>query len=266
MSTPKADEIRQAVRQTYGEVAKNGGFACGRSPCAGGDSTTTTQIAPTQLGYTQQELAEIPQGAEMGLGCGNPRAIAALQPGQVVLDLGSGGGVDCFLAAKQVGETGEVIGVDMTPEMIAKARENAAKGGYDNVDFRLGEIERLPVADASVDAIISNCVVNLSPDKPSVYREAYRVLKPGGRLAISDVVATAPLPEEVRQDIALVSGCVAGAATVAELEEMLTEVGFQDARIRPDEKSRQLIRDWAPGSGVEDYVASATVEATKPGG
>ncbi len=200
----------------------------------------------------------------MGLGCGNPQAIAALKPGEAVLDLGSGGGVDCFLVAKQVGPSGRVIGVDMTPEMISRARANAAKAAYANVEFRLGEIEHLPLADSSVDVVISNCVVNLSPDKPGVYREVFRVLRPGGRVAISDVVATVPMPEELRRDLALLSGCVAGAATVTELERTLTEIGFQSVRIQPKEESRQFIRDWAPGRGIEQYVVSATIEAVKP--
>jgi ubiquinone/menaquinone biosynthesis C-methylase UbiE len=198
------------------------------------------------------------------LGCGNPQAIAALQPGETVLDLGSGAGFDCFLAVRQVGPTGQVIGVDMTAEMVAKARENAGAAGYANVEFRLGEIEHLPVADASVDVIISNCVINLSPDKPQVFREAFRVLRPGGRLAISDIVTTAPLPEEVRNDLALYAGCIAGAATIAELEAMLGESGFDNIRIQPKDESRQLIREWAPGQKIEDYIVSAAIEAVKP--
>jgi ubiquinone/menaquinone biosynthesis C-methylase UbiE len=204
----------------------------------------------------------------MGLGCGNPQAIASLKPGETVLDLGSGGGFDCFLAARQVGESGRVIGVDMTPEMIRKARSNAQKsaqkGGHANVEFRLGEIEHLPVADRSVDAIISNCVINLSPDKPAVFRDAFRVLKPGGRLAIADIVATAALPEDARQDLALISGCVGGAAPMDEIETFLREAGFRDIRIQPKDSSREFIREWAPGRRVEDYVVSATIEAVKP--
>lgn len=206
----------------------------------------------------------MPAGADLGLGCGNPQAIAALQPGETVLDLGSGAGFDCFLAVRQVGPTGQVIGVDMTSEMVAKARENVEKAGYGNVEFRLGEIEHLPVADASVDVIISNCVINLSPDKLQVFREAFRVLRPGGRLAISDIVTTAPLPEEVRRDLALYAGCIAGAATTTKLEAMLRESGFEHIRIQPKDESRQFIREWAPGRNIEDYVASASIEAMKP--
>jgi SAM-dependent methyltransferase len=199
----------------------------------------------------------------MGLGCGNPQAIAALKPGETVLDLGSGGGFDCFLAARQVGAAGQIIGVDMTPEMLSKARANAAKGGYRNVEFRLGEIEHLPVADSAVDVIISNCVINLSPDKQQVYREAYRVLRPGGRLAISDVVAVKPLPPAVKSNLDAHCGCVAGAALVPDLERILREAGFVDIDIRLKEESREFIRTWFPGSGVEDFVLSADIEACK---
>ena len=180
------------------------------------------------------------------------------------MDLGSGAGFDCFLAAGQVGKTGHVIGVDMTAEMIEKAREHARAGGYSNVEFRLGEIENVPVADSSVDVLISNCVINLSPDKPSVFREAFRVLTPGGRLAISDVIATAELPEAVRNNLALYSSCVGGALTMPELESILHESGFQNISIRPADESREFIREWAPGSKIEDYIASAIIEAVKP--
>jgi arsenite methyltransferase len=216
------------------------------------------------MGYSPEELQAVPPGADLGLGCGNPQAIAALLPGETVLDLGSGAGFDCFLAVQQVGLTGHVIGVDMTAEMVAKARENAVAAGYAKVEFRLGEIEHLPVADASVDVILSNCVINLSPDKLQVWREAFRVLRPGGRLAIADIVATAPLPEKLRHDLALYAGCLAGAATVNELESMLREAGFSDIRLQLKEESRRFIREWAPGRGLEDYVVSASIEAVKP--
>lgn len=255
----KESLIRREVRQRYREVV-----CCQQPGCCGGQPCTDIVSKAAQLGYTAEDVGSVPEGADMLLGCGNPGAIASLKPGEVVLDLGSGGGFDCFLAARQVGETGRVIGVDMTSDMLAKARENAIKGGYSNVEFRLGEIEHLPVADNTVDVIISNCVINLSPDKRAVFREAYRVLKPGGRLAISDTVATAPLPEDVRQDMALWSACVSGAATIAELEEMLRESGFEQIRIEPQDASREMIREWVPGHGVEDYVVSATIEAVKP--
>jgi SAM-dependent methyltransferase len=201
----------------------------------------------------------------MGLGCGNPRAIAALKPGEVVLDLGSGGGFDCFLASREVGHSGHVIGVDMTPDMLSKARANAVKGLFENVEFRLGEIEHLPVADASVDVIISNCVINLSPNKPQVFKDAFRVLKSGGRLAISDVVATVELPDEMRTDAGLIAGCMGNASLIAELEQIMAEAGFEQIRIEPKDESREFIKDWAPGHSITDYVVSATIEAVKPG-
>jgi len=216
------------------------------------------------MGYAKDDLKDIPEGANMGLGCGNPHAIAALKPGEAVLDLGSGGGFDSFLAVRQVGSSGHVIGVDMTPEMVLKARDNARKSGFENVEFRLGEIENVPVADGAIDVILSNCVINLSPDKPRVYREMYRVLNHGGRISVSDVVAAAPLPENIKNDLALLSGCVAGAATVAETEKMLHEAGFENIQVLLKEESRVLINQWQPDSNIEDYVLSATIEATKP--
>jgi SAM-dependent methyltransferase len=208
----------------------------------------------------------VPEGADLGLGCGNPQAIASLKPGERVLDLGSGGGFDAFLAARQVGPTGHVVGVDMTPEMVMKARANVAKIGLPNVEFRLGEIEHLPVADASVDVVMSNCVINLSPDKPAVFREAFRVLAPGGRLAISDIVAIAPLPPALAQDVAAYTGCVAGAALISDLEQMLTEAGFSNARFDVKGESRALVSDWVPRTHAKDYVASALIQAVKPMG
>jgi ubiquinone/menaquinone biosynthesis C-methylase UbiE len=192
-------------------------------------------------------------------------ALASLKPGETVVDLGSGGGFDCFLAAKRVGEAGKVIGVDMTPDMVSKARKNAEKMGTANVEFRLGEIEHLPVADNRADIIISNCVINLSPDKRSVYRDAFRVLRPGGRLAISDIVATAPLPLQIRENLAAITGCIGGAATIADTETMLKAVGVENIQIRFKEESRQMISQWAPGENAGDYLVSATIEAVKPG-
>jgi arsenite methyltransferase len=200
----------------------------------------------------------------MGLGCGNPQAIASLKQGETVLALGSGGGFDCFLAARSVGETGRVIGVDMTPDMVGKARLNAAKLGAKNVEFRLGEIEHLPVADAGVDVIISNCVINLSPEKINVFREAFRVLKPGGRLAILDVVALQALPAEIRNDLSLISGCVGGTQKVEDIAKMLQDAGFKEINIRPKDESRHFIQEWFPGRNLENYVTSATIEAKKP--
>lgn len=264
MYTLKNDEIRQAVRQRYDRVAESDGSGCGCGPACCDTLPANADTLSQALGYTADEVGAVPRGANLGLGCGNPQAIAALKPGEVVLDLGSGGGFDSFLAARQVGDTGRVIGVDMTPAMISKARANADKGAYGNVEFRLGEIERLPVADGTVDVVISNCVINLSPDKPRVFADAYRVLKPGGRLAISDVVAFAELPEHIRQDMALYTGCMAGASTVAEVEVMLRASGFIEIRVVPKDESKSFIRDWAPGSDVTDYVVSATIEAIKP--
>jgi ubiquinone/menaquinone biosynthesis C-methylase UbiE len=243
-------------------VAESDGCGCGPACC--GDTTASAATLSQALGYSADETARVPEGANMGLGCGNPQAIANLKAGETVLDLGSGGGFDCFLAARQVGDSSQVIGVDMTPAMVSKARANAAKGGYRNVEFRLGEIENLPVADATVDAIISNCVINLSPDKPRVFAEAFRVLKPGGRLAVSDVVAFAELPEDIRRDMALFTGCMAGAAPIAEVEEMLRTAGFRQIRVAPKDESKAFIRDWAPGKPIADYVVSASIEAVKP--
>lgn len=264
MELLKSDAIRQAVRQRYGRLAEGDGVGCGCGPACCDIPAADAQALSQKLGYTAEDVDMVPQGANLGLGCGNPQAIAALKPGEVVLDLGSGGGFDCLLAARQVGDAGLVIGVDMTPEMIAKARANAEKGGYRNVEFRLGEIEHLPVADGTVDVIISNCVINLSPDKAHVFADAYRVLKPGGRLAISDVVALAELPEQIRRDMALYTGCMAGASLVSEIETMLRASGFTRIRVATNDESSAFIRDWAPGTDVADYLASATIEAIKP--
>jgi len=259
MNDATHDEVRTAVREQYGNVARTTG-GCSPNCCGPGAS------ASLALGYSADDLASVPEGANMGLGCGNPQAIAALRTGESVLDLGSGGGFDCFLAAKQVGPTGRVIGVDMTPDMVSKARANQAKLGAANVEFRLGEIENLPVADGTVDVILSNCVINLSPDKGAVFREAFRVLKPGGRLAISDVVETATMPASLRNDIAALTGCVAGAASIATIEARLRDAGFQRIRIDTTAGSGEFIAQCMPGVGAEQYVASATVEAIKPGG
>ena len=262
--SPSADEVRRVVRGSYGQIVRAGrSGCCSPQPCCSGDKAVCGPDS-ARVGYSQDELDSLPAGADLSLGCGNPQAIASLAEGETVVDLGSGAGIDCFLASKAVGPTGRVIGLDMTPDMVARSRELAAAEGYDNVDFRLGEIEHMPVADGSVDCIISNCVVNLSPDKPGVYAEAFRVLAPGGRLAISDIVATAEMPPQVRNDLAAIAGCIAGAARVDELEAMLTEVGFVDVRIRTSEKSRQFIREWLPDSDLHRYVASATIEAVKP--
>ena len=255
METRNNDEVRAQVRTAYAKVAQ-GADGCGVGCCG------TQGAGSLTLGYTADDLASVPDGADLGLGCGNPQAIAALRPGETVLDLGSGGGFDCFLAAKRVGRNGRVIGVDMTPEMVAKARENARRVDVANVDFRLGEIEHLPVLDASVDAILSNCVINLSPDKGAVFKEAFRVLKPGGRLAISDVIATAPMPPAVAKDVEAYTGCVAGAASPDVLEALLVEAGFEQIEISVREGSGEVLEHCMPGSS--GYVASATIEGRKP--
>jgi SAM-dependent methyltransferase len=261
-------DIRDSVKERYGEIARHDQDESGGSAsCCGGVIDPFDLIKPqtqsTLMGYSEEEIASVPSGAVMGLGCGNPQAIAALKPGEVVLDLGSGAGFDSFLAAQRIGNEGKVIGVDMTPDMVKKAQENALGGGYQNVEFRLGEIEDLPVKDNSIDVILSNCVINLSPDKPAVYREAYRVLKPGGRLAISDMVASGEMPPEIKNDLALHSACVAGALEVSELREIMEEAGFKDIRIQPKDESREFINKWIPGVPIEEYVLSASIEAKK---
>jgi SAM-dependent methyltransferase len=265
----EAAEIKQMVRARYGNIAAGAVSDC----CAPAVSTrcgiTAEAVAngkAREMGYSTEELAAVPEGANLGLGCGNPQAIAAMKSGEVVVDLGSGTGFDCLLAARQVGLAGHVIGVDMTHEMLKKARENAAKVSATNVEFRLGELEHLPIGDNTADVVLSNCVINLVPDKAQVFREAFRVLKPGGRLAISDVVNTKPLPVDLAADRALVCGCVAGAASTPDVETWLHAAGFEDVRVTVKPESRDLVASWAPGRGIEDYVASAIIEARKPGG
>lgn len=256
----EADRVRESVRREYAAVAtREQASCCGPSGTAG-----IVPVASTRLGYGADELAALPEGADLGLGCGNPQAIAALSPGETVLDLGSGAGFDAFLAARKVGPSGRVIGVDMTPEMVSRARATASREGLTHVDFRLGEIEHLPVADATVDIIMSNCVINLSPDKASVFREAFRVLKPGGRLAISDVVALAPVPAGLVRDDHAIACCIGGASLVEDLRAQLEDAGFNAIDIRVQEGSREFIADWLPGSGAERWVASALIEARKP--
>jgi arsenite methyltransferase len=257
-------QIKEMVRARYGDIAA-AETSC-RAPeapsCCGSEATPHDKAQ--RMGYSEAELTAVPEGANLGLGCGNPQAIAAMQPGEIIVDLGSGAGFDCFLAARQVGDTGRVIGVDMTHEMLKKARDNAARIGAGNVEFRLGELEHLPVADSTADVVISNCVVNLVPDKEQVFREAFRVLRSGGRLAVSDIINTAPLPAGLQSDPALLCGCVAGAAPAERIEDWLTRAGFIDIRVTPKPQSRELIKTWAPGRDIENHIVSAMVEARKP--
>jgi len=263
----RPETIRKMIQARYGKIAEAAGNCCGAAPIAAccAPQPSDPESVATRIGYSRDEIATAPEVAEMGLGCGNPQAIANLKPGETVLDLGSGAGFDCFLAARAVGPTGRVIGVDMTDAMLRKARRNAQKTGIDNVEFRKGEIEHLPVDDNAVDVIISNCVVNLSPEKAAVLRETFRVLKPGGRLAISDVVAVRPMPDAIRNDEALQCACIGGAASVDDLRHMLRGAGFENIHIGLREESRDLIKTWAPGHKAEDYVVSAYIEAVKPG-
>lgn len=284
-------EQRTVVRERYGSIA------AGPEPSCCGTNSSIDSCCDSDAdrirdrGYSGDDLAVLEEGAVPGLGCGNPTAIASLDPGEDVLDLGSGGGFDCQLAAREVGPDGRVVGVDMTPEMVEKARESVATSdaandatnddaasdatGDDatsddvtsdraNVEFRLGEIEHLPVADESVDVVLSNCVVNLSPDKPRVFREAYRVLRPGGRLAVSDVVLTAEPPAGLRADPESVAACVAGAAPIAALESMLADAGFEAASVEPDADSESFVREWDDERDPSDFVLAATIEAEKP--
>lgn len=269
-------DIREIVREKYGEIADGGACGCGCRPASADASERVTATGHsgccgdsglTALGYTPDQAAAIPEGANLGLGCGNPLGHAAVKPGETVLDLGSGAGIDAFLAAREVGPEGRVIGVDMTPSMLRRARDNAAAGGYANVEFRLGEIESLPVADASVDVVISNCVINLSPDKPRVFAEALRVLKPGGRMVVSDLMLTRPLPAEVRESVAAYVGCVAGAPLKDEYLRMTREAGFRDVTIveeRSYGNAGDLLPEVVRDAKAWDAILSVKVRATKP--
>lgn len=246
----KTDDIKEVVKNSYAKIARSSS-SCGCSNCCC-DSNQNTQRQTNQMGYSQDEISQAPSDSNLGLGCGNPVAIASLKEGEVVLDLGCGAGFDAFLAAKKVGETGKVIGVDMTDEMLEKARENAQKDDYTNVEFKKGDIEDLPLDDNSVDVIISNCVINLAPDKEKVFKEAYRVLKAGGRLMVSDVVLTKPLPDKLKNDEELLSGCVAGAILKEDYLNLLKKVGFADI----------TIHKTSPGF-LKDYTVSITFSAFK---
>ncbi len=272
------DAIRKSVREHYAAIARSGSSCCG--PAAGGCCGPSPAVdLSLAVGYSPQDLAAVPEGANLGLGCGNPLAFAEIREGDVVVDLGSGAGFDCFLAARRVGPSGRVIGVDMTLDMIERARANARKAGTSNVEFRLGEIERLPVADASADLVISNCVINLSTDKPQVFREALRVLKPGGRLLVSDLVLTRPLPESVRQSVEAYAGCVAGAMLRDDYLEAVRQAGFEDVEVvaegaypigssAPDPSEIAALAEGLPPQDVAaaaESVVSVKVRAVKPG-
>ena len=272
-------DVKKAVRESYARIAEQGSSCCcgPSSSCCG--SADAVQEISRGIGYSDDELAAVPDGANLGLGCGNPVALASLQEGETVLDLGSGAGFDCFLAANKVGEKGKVIGVDMTPEMVARARENALKGVYTNVEFRLGEIENLPVADASVDIVISNCVINLSPDKKRVFNEVFRALKPGGRLMVSDIVLLKPLPDAIRNSVEAYVGCIAGAALKDEYLGAIEAAGFGDIRVLGEAivPVESILNDPAAQAIIENSaiapemvrdtansVISAKVSAVKP--
>jgi SAM-dependent methyltransferase len=228
----KEVDVKKFVRAGYAEIAKKGDSCCGCGPLCCGN---TSEAISKQIGYSEEDMQAVPEGVNLGLGCGNPVALASLKDGETVLDLGSGAGFDCFLAAQKVGQNGKVIGVDMTPEMLERARENATKGNYTNVEFRLGEIENLPIADNSVDVVISDCVINLSPDKKRVFNEVFRVLKPGGRLMVSDMVLLKPLPDVIRNSIEAYVGCVAGVSLKEEYLEAIKAAGFGDIRIADEQ-------------------------------
>ena len=266
------DAVRGTVRESYGKIARDGGSCC---------ANNSADSVAVSVGYKKADLDQLPEGANLGLSCGNPTALASLSEGDVVLDLGSGGGLDVFIAASKVGASGKAIGVDMTPDMLTRARHNAAefrtRTGLNNVEFRLGEIEYLPVADATIDVIISNCVINLSPNKPQVWREIARVLKPGGRVSVSDLALLKPLPEAVRASIEALVGCIAGAALVDETREMLLAAGLTVTELKtsPDyidnmnEWSDPLYQDIASklptGTKASDFVTNLSVTARKPG-
>jgi len=274
MTTHDSDTIREAVRDRYAGHAQTASSCCGPSSCCG-SSADSTAIA----GYAQEDLASLPANADLGLGCGNPLALESIVEGETVLDLGSGGGIDCFLAARRVGASGHVIGVDMTPEMVLLARRNAEKSGVDNVEFRLGEIENLPVADGTADLIISNCVINLVPDKKRAFAEAFRVLKPGGRVSVSDIVTTAPMPEAVAASVGAYVACLGGASVLDDYLGAMQEAGFENVRVVSDigyamdaDEVREFAGSFSEELGMsEDEIGGAahlfrsvTVQATKP--
>jgi len=273
-----SEAVRQAIREGYGKIAQKDTSCCSGVSCCGSNAEDAAQLA-THVGYSLEELSVLPEGANMGLSCGNPTALASLKSGEVVLDLGAGGGFDVFIAARKVGSTGRAIGVDMTPEMLAKARKNITayrdRSGLENVEFRLGEIEHLPVADNSVDVVISNCVMNLSPDKPQAWREIARVLKPGGRVAVSDLALRKALPSAIVEMMEALIGCVAGAVLVSETERMAREAGLTEIQLTPKAAYIEGMVDWQDplyqkiaaqlpaGAKSSDYITSLEVTARK---
>jgi ubiquinone/menaquinone biosynthesis C-methylase UbiE len=275
------EQIRDAVRRGYSQIAQSGSLAVIAGGCCGSADSCDSDALAGAIGYSVEELAALPAGTNMGLSCGNPTALASLAPGEVVLDLGSGGGFDVFLAGPRVGVHGRAIGVDMTPEMISKARRNTAvyrqRIGLDNVEFRLGEIEHLPSADNSVDCVISNCVINLSPDKPQVWREMFRVLRPGGRVAVSDLHLLRPLPAAVQNEVAALIGCIAGASLVEDARAVAEAAGFEQVELTlksdyvaamissNDALYKKLTSMLPPGATPADYVTSVDITARKPG-
>ena len=289
MTTDNSEQIKANVREGYSKIAKSGSWNAlkvqdqDQSCCSGGGCCGPTNFTPDQLaqaiGYSSEDLAVAPEGANMGLSCGNPSAIAGLKLGEVVLDLGSGGGFDCFIAGPKVGSAGRVIGVDMTADMLSKARSNIefykSRTGLNNVEFRLGEIEFLPVADASVDVVLSNCVINLSPDKQQVWNEVYRVLKPSGRVAISDLALVKPLPNHILQDVEALVGCVAGASLISDIEKMMLAAGFTNINLTAKPEYIDAMTNWSDplyvniikalpeGSKVSDFIVSLDIAATK---
>ncbi len=271
------ENLRKSVRERYGKIARQGTSCCGPAASCCAPAGTADRIGRA-AGYTEADLKSVPDGANLGLGCGNPVALASLREGETVLDLGSGAGFDCFLAAKRVGGGGRVIGVDMTPEMLERARANAREGGYGNVEFRLGEIENLPVADGSVDVVISNCVINLSPDKERVFREAFRVLKPGGRLMVADMVLLRELPDAIKKSMEAYTACIAGAETRERYLSLISGAGFDDVTVVGEARypiegvlENPDLRDVVEGTGIDLGeighlpVASIKVRGTKPG-
>jgi len=259
----KEEKIRKIVRDNYAKIAKSEKPCCDPQTSCGSNAINMSDEISRRIGYSEQEIGSVPEGANLGLGCGNPIALASLKKGQIVLDLGSGGGFDCFLAANRVGKEGRVIGVDMTPEMIDKARENARKGKYENVEFRLGEIENLPVADGTADIIISNCVINLSPNKKRVFEEAFRVLKPNGRLMVSDIVLLKKLPESIRKNVQAYVGCISGAEMKDKYLRMIEDAGFKEVKVM--EENSFPAEDMANDPTAQAIVKNSEISAEKLG-